>query len=469
MPPKKMYPQYWRRYWRHNRNPVKFCLHLEYNASINQMLVHSYYCQELVTGGTGYGFVVADPENDCDADFPLKYSFRIDDWSQQLYNVFAKTSDIPSGQAQTILLSCQGNGYLFLRRMHSLLNPNLMDIPSSVCSTIPTQASSLFLDYVWNVQFHHHMQGFIQDQEVDLGNTHVQDMFISNMDHSDIIIAELYHDRKSTLKSKLAKVEANTFVNTMSLLVNKLYGNDSISSAWSSKPQSRPPSKSSFSRNKINAATNVVCTSTEYGMSSDPDFTSVGLHSSAFDDIDLDTCNDADLGLLLEAINQIGSNLNSAFDTSRPCVICGGTGHTVDGCKVLLDSTGVKTAYIKLRVALNRLHGISGKFGQSNTSALRSHTISSNNIAERSFGSVSVSSSGASSLSTSSIYKLMKIQTKAIAESNRLVSARLSSLKELVGDTDNDGDGDDASGGTGSSSLNETNMANFIRAASKSR
>jgi hypothetical protein len=22
-PPKKMYPQYWRRYWRHNRNPVK--------------------------------------------------------------------------------------------------------------------------------------------------------------------------------------------------------------------------------------------------------------------------------------------------------------------------------------------------------------------------------------------------------------------------------------------------------------
>jgi hypothetical protein len=23
MPPKKMYPQYWRQYWRHNRNPVK--------------------------------------------------------------------------------------------------------------------------------------------------------------------------------------------------------------------------------------------------------------------------------------------------------------------------------------------------------------------------------------------------------------------------------------------------------------
>jgi hypothetical protein len=257
---------------------VKICLHLEYNASINRMWAHSYYCQELVTYGTGYGFVVADPNIDCDADFPLKYSFRIDDWSQQLYNVFARTGNIPSGQAQTILLSCQGNGYLFLRRMYSLLNPNLLDIPSSVCSTIPTQDGSLFLDYVWSVQFHHHMQGFVQDYEVDLGDTHVQDIFISNMDHSDTVIAELYHDRESTLKSKQAKFEKNAFLNTMSLLVNKLFGNDSVSPARSSKPQSKSHSKSSFSRNKTNA-TNVVCASTEYGMSSDPDFTSVGLHS----------------------------------------------------------------------------------------------------------------------------------------------------------------------------------------------
>jgi hypothetical protein len=79
---------------------------------------------------------------------------------------------------------------------------------------------------------------FRQDQEVDLGNTHVQDMFISNMDHSEMIIAELYHDRESTLKSKLAKFEANASINTMSLLVNKLFENNYVSSAQSSKPQS---------------------------------------------------------------------------------------------------------------------------------------------------------------------------------------------------------------------------------------
>jgi hypothetical protein len=84
-------------------------------------------------------------------------------------------------------------------------------------------------------------------------------------------------------------------------------------------------------------------------------------------------------------------------------------------------------------------------------------------------GSVSGSFSGASSPSTSYIYKLMKIQTKAIVDSNRLVSARLSSLEEFIGGTGNDGDGNDVSGGTGSSLLNETNMANFIRATSKGR
>jgi hypothetical protein len=52
-------------------------------------------------------------------------------------------------------------------------------------------------------------------------------------------------------------------------------------------------------------------------------------------------------------------------------------------------------------------------------------------------------------------------------DSHRSVSARLSSLEELVGDTGDGNGGGDASAGTSGSSLNETNMANFLRAASK--
>jgi hypothetical protein len=349
--------------------------------------------------------------------------------------------------------------------MHHILNPNLMDVPSSVCNRIPFQNGESYDVYVSIMRFFNCMNGFIHNRPTDYGDRHTQDVFLSNMDHSDTIMKYIHADRNSTVEDLLVRYKKGTFINTIRLAVISL----SLSSiSISAKPSSSSKSsKSLYSKHKTNA-TNVVHANSEFLEA--PDFNTAGLYSIAFENINLEECNEDEVGLLSAAINQMGSNLNSAFDTSRPCVICGGTGHTFDGCKALLDSAGVKTAYIKLRVALNRLHGLSAKFGQSDLSALRSHTISSINIAERSFGSASGGASGGvSSPSTSSIYKLMKIQTKAIAESNRMVSARLSSLEEFIGSTGNDGDGDDASGGTGSSSLNESNMANFIRAASKSR
>jgi hypothetical protein len=75
----------------------------------------------------------------------------------------------------------------------------------------------------------------------------------------------------------------------------------------------------------------------------------------------------------------------------------------------------------------------------------------------------------ASANDKSSIYKLMKLQTKAYTDSTKLLHARLSSLEEMIGETGNGGGTDDVSDGTGGSSLNTSNMADFIRAASKNR
>jgi hypothetical protein len=347
--------------------------------------------------------------------------------------------------------------------MHHILNPNIMDVPSSVCNRIPFQNGESYDVYVSIMRFFNCMNGFIHNCPTNYGDRHTQDVFLSNMDHSDTIMKYIHADWSSTVEDLLVRYKKGTFINTIRLAVISFrLSSISVSAKQSSSSKS---SKSLYSRNKTNA-TNVVHANSEFLEA--PDFNTAGLYSIAFENINLEECNDADVGLLSAAINQMGSNLNSAFNTSRPCVICGGTGHTFDGCKALLDSAGIKTVYIKLCVALNRLHGLSGKFGQSDLSALHSHTISSIDIAERSFGSASGGASGgASSPSTSSIYKLMKIQTKAIADSNRMVSACLSSLEEFIGGTGNDGDGDDASGGTDSSSLNETNKENFTRTALK--
>jgi hypothetical protein len=50
-----------------------------------------------------------------------------------------------------------------------------------------------------------------------------------------------------------------------------------------------------------------------------------------------------------------------------------------------------------------------------------------------------------------------------------LLHARLSSLEEMTGRTGTGGGTDDVSDGTGGSSLYTSNMADFIRAASKNR
>jgi len=450
-----------------------FCISLEYSAFNNRIWVHPYYChQRICNSDNGYGFLVADPLADCDSDLPLKYDYLLEDWNDQLYQALSTKGVLPDGRAQDILRSCSQNGFLFLRTMHHILNPNLMDIPSSVCNRIPSQNGETYDVYVSIMRFYHCMIGFLQSRPTDYGDRHTQDVFLSNMDHSDAIMKHIHADRNSTVQDLLIRYKKGTFINTIRLAVISLRLSSLSVGSDGGKQRSSLSSRSSFSRNKTNAA-NVVHATSEFH--NEPDFNTAGLYSIAFENINLDDCNDADVGLLSAAINQMGSNLNTAFDTSRPCVICGGTGHTFDGCKALLDSPAVRTAFIKLRVAIQRLYGVATKFGQPDLNALQCHTISSLDMVDRSLPHAPSSaggSSGSSNVSVnekSSIYKLMKLQTKTLTDSNKLLHARLSSLEEMIGETGNGGGTDDVSDGTGGSSLNTSNMADFIRAASKSR
>jgi hypothetical protein len=430
--------------------------------------VHPYYChQRICSSDNGYGFLVADPIVDCDSDLPLKYDYHIKDWNDQLYQALSKTGVLPDGRAQDILRSCSQNGYLFLRTMHHILNPNLMDIPSSVCNRIPFQNGEPYNVYGSVMRFFNCMNGFIHNRSTDYGDRHTQDVFLSNMDHADAIMKYIHADQSSTVQDLLVRYKKGTFINTIHLAVISLR----LSSLSVGAKQGKS-SKSPYSRNKMNA-TNVVHAISEFV--NEPDFNTEGLYTIAFENINLDEGNDADVGLLSAAINQMGSNLNAAFDTSRPCVICGGKGHTFDGCKALMDSPAVQTAFIKLCVTIQRLYGVASKFGQEDLSKLQSYKLSSLDLIDRSFpndpstdGGSSVSSA-ASANDKSSIYKLMKLQTKAYTDSTKLLHARLSSLEEMIGETGTGGGTDDVSDGTGGSSLNTTNMADFIQAASKNR
>ena len=54
----------------------------------------------------------------------------------------------------------------------------------------------------------------------------------------------------------------------------------------------------------------------------------------------------------------ISGNLNCAFDLYRPCALCGKAGHSFDDCEELKDLAAIRTAYISLRIGLQKLKGI---------------------------------------------------------------------------------------------------------------
>ena len=60
----------------------EFCISLEYAAANNRMWIHPYFChQRTCSSDNGYGFLVADPIDDCDSDIHIKYDYLIEDWS----------------------------------------------------------------------------------------------------------------------------------------------------------------------------------------------------------------------------------------------------------------------------------------------------------------------------------------------------------------------------------------------------
>ena len=60
----------------------------------------------------------------------------------------------------------------------------------------------------------------------------------------------------------------------------------------------------------------------------------------------------------------ISTNLNRAFDVTRPCAICGKNDHSFDDCNKLSDQAAIRKSYIQLSVALQKLKGITASQGR---------------------------------------------------------------------------------------------------------
>ena len=81
----------------------------------------------------------------------------------------------------------------------------------------------------------------------------------------------------------------------------------------------------------------------------------------AFSDCDVNSLaygDKHDEKILKQAMMAISSNLHRAFDTSRPCALCGKSVHSFDDCEELKDLEAIRKIYISLQITLQKLKGL---------------------------------------------------------------------------------------------------------------
>ena len=154
----------------------------------------------------------------------------------------------------------------------------------------------------------------------------------------------------------------------------------------------------------------------------------------------------------------ISTNLNRACDNICPCTISGKSGHTFDNCEELQDSAAIWKSYIQLRVALQKIKGMTASQG-CEVSSLRAYKLSYVNSVD-----LLLPSSHSGSAAVNCLYKLEGVLAKLIKfadQTNKKINSLISQLAAENGDDGDDGDNDKNS----QSSLNENTIMDFLRSA----
>ena len=146
------------------------------------------------------------------------------------------------------------------------------------------------------------------------------------------------------------------------------------------------------------------------------------------------------------------SNLNRAFDTTRPCAICGKTGHTFDDCGEIQDQAAIRKSYIQLCIALQKLKGIAASQGR-DVNSLRSYKLSYVN-------SVDLNPPSPGSLDSVAANRLDKMEGVMV---NVVKCLHFLGARSAKKDDDEDTDHDDNS----LLSLNRTNLLDFLKGAQR--
>ena len=131
------------------------------------------------------------------------------------------------------------NGFHFIHCGNLYFNPNLLSVPQHLVARHPIQNGLSVEQYHNKVDYHYRMSAIILDRKEDYDKEATQNVYISNMDNSELILDRVDRDRKSTNTELQDKYKNGSFPHTICQIVAELSNSSSFRSP-SSSPGLRP-------------------------------------------------------------------------------------------------------------------------------------------------------------------------------------------------------------------------------------
>ena len=209
-------------------------------------------------------------------------------------------------------------------------------------------------------------KALVLDEKFDIGDEHTQDMFISNMKRYNEVRSLVSLEQKSLDQYIADRYKKEPFFNFIIALYNGLECTSSGQArSFRCHSQTNVHSLTRYDNNNNYDDYDDWNGPEEYEYCRpgvDPNFTSnESLMRLAFSDCDVNSLVYSDKHgekIFKQAVMAISKNLHRAFNTSRPCALCGKSGHSFDDCEELKDPAAIRKAYISLQIALQKLKGL---------------------------------------------------------------------------------------------------------------
>jgi len=331
--------------------------------------VHPYFCFRKDHLSSNRGFSVGEDDDHTLHDLPSRYAPTLGTWSQQIHQAISSSKVFPTGtcdeQIRIIKSHSGGHGYEALLAIIQLEHPIYHPHPTTAIRNPPRQGKSEALSgYFYRYIDYLQLRAYLKNVDRNLDDTIELDDFLDGTLYRDEFRRLIREDRKSKLPEVLVQFSQNRIVGTLERLKAD-YISNKVNSTH--RPRSFTPRTPITTSNRVNNH------SSSRGTKHPPTAPTKSpiVKTAKVNIIELNPISPLDnleepAGLSqYESINSFSDNYKAAvinnvnhdprsFDTSKPCLVCGKSGHTFDDCPILSNIPHLKKHYISWKMFLTK-------------------------------------------------------------------------------------------------------------------